>query len=762
MGTRTVVGTTIMRVFEDSQIPNSVLAGVIKADLDREFNSTDYIIQEVVNAIGVTAERAYSMADKGRYMFGLPSANIRSNTTGFNEAQALLREIVGTTATPQYVRVGSPNYLHLGWELLVSQYGYNSQTNQLSVLTGQRGRPVYLADMQVAVPMAKVNDYKPGVLDVLGVPPNSVGESPNRVMAGIRDSTLLTISPSQSARKGTPFFADPNATEEYLTVSTAEIMTADGIDSNGSYKKGDVRVNSFNIPMPTVANDKADYCQVQYWLDDVLYWWSYQLGSGTYPELDSISDKGEEVSGRFYPFCYWRYDKVSTITDKTTQEYKDCKKLADKFRLDYDQLGESIDSNPDIKDVIQAFSMMGVPPDSTNPMELEYLFQFFDNLYAMGGADQTQLPGLANIRDRIHKMDVISDGRNRFIINIQDERMHMVFSATSIEKRGRGGTIGLVGSHTGTTEQRDYVFEYLNQDDGVIYPITRKYPVHIYRRQETEHLYTEITVSELEMQYFIDGVKHTTSDEIKNILLVPLDKAITSRMQLLDREKLYARSLHFVFNSMQVVKTKWYESGIFKIALMVVAIVIAFWFPPAGAAAAAASAGMSLATYIILSAMVDAAIGTLVSQLVQVIGQNLGSKLGALLATVTAAVAIIYGARTGSFSGWSKDLLTVSNNLLSSSMQARMMELGKQYEAFQESVAQSLETLGDAQDLINSSNHMSPLYLAGEKPTDFYNRTIHSGNIGTLAYDQIHSFVDNSLKLPDINETLRGTFHGIY
>ncbi|MFC3679609.1 hypothetical protein [Bacterioplanoides pacificum] len=45
--------------------------------------------------------------------------------------------------------------------------------------------------------------------------------------------------------------------------------------------------------------------------------------------------------------------------------------------------------------------------------------------------------------------------------------------------------------------------------------------------------------------------------------------------------------------------------------------------------------------------------------------------------------------------------------------------------------------------------------MLNESPGSFYQRTIHTGNIGTLAFDYLHSYVDESLKLPGVS-TLEG------
>ena len=54
----------------------------------------------------------------------------------------------------------------------------------------------------------------------------------------------------------------------------------------------------------------------------------------------------------------------------------------------------------------------------------------------------------------------------------------------------------------------------------------------------------------------------------------------------------------------------------------------------------------------------------------------------------------------------------------------------------------------------------TPLLIAGESPEGTFTRTIHSGNVGARQYDFIQNYVDISLRLPTVNDTLGDTFYG--
>jgi hypothetical protein len=65
-----------------------------------------------------------------------------------------------------------------------------------------------------------------------------------------------------------------------------------------------------------------------------------------------------------------------------------------------------------------------------------------------------------------------------------------------------------------------------------------------------------------------------------------------------------------------------------------------------------------------------------------------------------------------------------------------------------------LSMLDKAMELLEESNILNPRIIFGESPDDFYNRTVHSGNIGVASLDAISSFVAVALVLPKMNDTI--------
>ena len=69
-----------------------------------------------------------------------------------------------------------------------------------------------------------------------------------------------------------------------------------------------------------------------------------------------------------------------------------------------------------------------------------------------------------------------------------------------------------------------------------------------------------------------------------------------------------------------------------------------------------------------------------------------------------------------------------------------------------------MKVIEDTNKLLGSPMNMTPFVVFGESPDDFFRRTVHSGNIGTLGYDYIHNYVDMNLALPKFAQTIGGIY----
>ncbi|EKD22489.1 MAG: N4 gp53-like protein [uncultured bacterium] len=732
----------MVRAIEDDLLPDAIKTGVTRA-IFQNGDLPDHIMEELTGSIGLKADRMYEYA-KRSYVHGLPSGQIVAASVGTAEVGAVLAALEGQQVQVDYSHLGPPNSLHIGWMQTIAQFGYNTITNELVGLKAPGGLPVYLDDMVVVVPKAELGQYSESALEQLGVSPLA-GASPSR--PGLSPGLLNSVTGF------TPVEASTTATEDYVRIRGVWESQSEP-DMEGIVKK---TLNTVEKTIPLVdayglANE--DYFHVRYLVDGVPKYWMYRVGSGTHPSLDALIGTKPETNGSFFPFAYFRFDKKSEIADTTTAAYKTSKKLVKYLGMDYDEVAAAIDENPDIKDVQQAMLIMAVPANSKDQLECRYLFSFFENLHYSRG-NQYKSPTAGAIAQ-------FQWGDSTFLVStivIQDKRFKLSLSNRGIFKKKVAGSIGAKGTYTSGMSTETRRQEYTDQETGQVSYEAIPYKYHYYRHQITESLYEEILVVDLQLRYYIIDGHYTTGDETDDILLIPIDRSITDSYSIPDREKLYSRSLHFVFNSVQIIKVKWYQTGLFKAIITIVGIVIAVvsMQPEIAAAvlAGTSAAYLTLALIIIEKLVIGLVLGAAFKLFVKLVGIDLAFIIAIVAATYGAYQAIDAGSVAGA--PWAQELIQLSTGLskgISDNLQDMMKDLVGDYQQLSVMKDDFAKEMERTSKLLDSNNHLSPFVIFGESPNDFYNRTVHSGNIGMNGISAISNYVNVSLKLPEFYETI--------
>lgn len=720
----TQVGTSVSRVIDNASIPRSATTGALKA-LFQDGDTSDYMLEEIVNSIGNRAEQMYSYAE-GNYTHGMPSGEIYASTQGRAQVEAIIEAAEGQQVLIEYSHFGPANALHIGWTKAVSQYGYSQATNQLATLTAAKGVPVYLVDLVVVAPTSQLSTLNPMVLEQWGTAAN-LGYTPDRPISFI--STLFN-------NNATPVVGSDTATELHVEMT---YMWTPAIPAGSLPVQETVSISLSGY------SSTADYFQAKYLVNGVAKYWSYQNKLGTYPTLDAVFVNGPVTSGEYFPFVYFRYQKQSVITNKTTDAYKTSKKLVKYLGLDFDVMAEAVDANPDIADVEQAMMIMAVPAVSTNPVECKYLFDYFNNLhYSMDGGTTFGLDlvfrGLNNERPEAKT------------IVIKDAQFRMALSNTGIYKSLVAGSIGDIGTYTnGLTETNEERY-YTDLATGAQVPYFVPAKTHHYRSQIAPGLYEEVSVRDLAMTYNIFGDYATTGNGTDTFLLIPIDRSIATTYSFKEREILYARSLHMVFNSVVVTKLAWYQTGVFQAILIVIAVVVSMYDQGWTLATVLSAAGIQA---LVLTIIYTLAVGQLLSLAFKLFVKAFGQKF----ATLIAIIAIICGAYQVITDGASAlptaaKLLQLSSGIQSAVISDKYTDLLLERDQFNLYAKEKTELLEAAEALLENSYLLTPLVVFGEKPEDFYNRTVHFGNIGTLGITAVSSYVDIALTLPKLNDTL--------
>jgi hypothetical protein len=747
---KTYVGTTVSRLIQDEALPDSSKTGVMKAILNNG-SIPEYVMEDLVTCLGVRAERMYAYAEDN-YTHGLPTATLYTSSVGVAQVGAVLAGITGGPVEVQYSHLGAPNALHFGWMQAMALHGYDPATNMLGPLTAQHGKDTFMEDMVVIVPQNRLADYSPHSLEQWGPSPQS-GPAPSRAWMVPVAGGLVGHS---------PVVADPeNGPEKIALQWVYEDLDQqpDGMDSViDPFIRGAILI-PFTGPM---AINTADYFHVKYIYNGQTRYWMYRAGSGGHPTLDRLVSKPIDALGSFFPFAYFRYDKASEITDTSTESYKTTKKMLKMLGIDYDTVATAIDENPDVADVEQAMLIMAVPANTEDPQEMAYLYSFFEKLYFSRGQQN-----LSSVATDVSQLLGEKTEMPRYAVGIEDKRFKMALSDAGLYKSRRVGTLpGPYGMGTG--EKTVMVPYHDPEHGGITYqPYVIKY--HYYRKQVSRFMYDELEVVDLQMMYQVLEGYATTADETDDILLVPLDKSITEDYSILDRERLYARSLHFVFNSSVVQKIKWYQTDWFGAVLTFIGIVVVIvswgtnWEVLAAALAIGTAAALTAATLTILMNLLTA---MFYSYLLKLFVKEVGIEAALVIAIVAAAFG--YGMSEGGVQGlqgapWAKQLLELASGISKAavdSMKDDMSNLLAEYESFNLMKDAATKELEAANKLLEHNNRLDPFTIFGESPDAFYNRTVHSGNTGMAGISAISSYVDIALTLPTLSSTIGESQYG--
>ena len=331
-----------------------------------------------------------------------------------------------------------------------------------------------------------------------------------------------------------------------------------------------------------------------------------------------------------------------------------------------------------------------------------------------------------------------------------------------------GGASG--GSSSGSHVQTDVeeikvesLYIYWQETDTNWRRITLHGLVH------TNYVYNNKTV-------VIKGSK-AMADPEESGFIIPLHEATFRSMSLVDQTQLATASCYLMFNCYVVKKTKWYQSGWFKILLVVVIIVVSVAFPPAGAGASgvlgsSAAVGTTLGftgTAAIVAGTIANAIAAMI--ITRALQEAFGDTWGTLLGTVVTVGLTISG---GVMGGGNFDVgsltteLSKADNLIAitdglvksvgSYMQEKTGKIMAETQAMMERYkSDMLEVQKQYEEMFGTGTNgvIDPLMLTsasqlnlGESRGSFLERTLMCGSdVAELSQDLVRNFSDITLNL---------------
>lgn len=540
----------------------------------------------------------------------------------------------------------------------------------------------------------------------------------------------------------------------YDFIPDSNIDTDTVLDNNDS---GNYEPNAPLNPSGESVGSDDDYFQVCFTYPGTsglsINYFTYQYGSGTYPELDGITSSTVGDFGKGYPRMYFRLggDRLDRGSYVDKKPYNDSIKLGKKLDLPWqdvlDQIYKSLSSLSKIRDV---FMIQCIPANTTTAIEQEYLYNYFRVLYGIRNpvvfdADQ---PADEYTTWNVHA---------GCTVDCKDVSSTVGNSMDAVGYRkitGTFGAVGTVASGRGTGVRKvKLVTTAENGDVDISYP-SQNVDYHFYRIQSSTSQYEEVRVYTLK-GYVRVGGKNIRKDGSSDNLMVPLDYAFRKMFSAHDRETLFARATHIVIGTEYTVKTKWYQTGLFKAVVVVIAVVLSWW--TGGASLTLVGAVTAAAT----------AIGAMV--VMSLLSKYVFSKLGGAFAIIAAVVAIAvaiytgylyFSGTTGPFSITATQMMQVSNVAFKAAESAQQGVIAKEMQriaTLEQEIADKQEALEVAQkELENPYNTIEDGVLLkaiqgytylGEQPQEYFSRTLNT-NIGVETNNLVDMYFTQSLQLP--------------
>lgn len=713
----------------------------------------DYLVEGRQSTIIAKLKRAHRMSKSATYAMGEVKGSYEFKPTKERlntQLVSTLDTILGFTPDIVYQEFGKANYYHIAKYTLQESYGYNPITNEVLNESDRIGKNVFLKDIVIELNQDTV-DLSDQIQLVFQGPSATSGYTPFR-LALPRPHSQIQVTSAIPDSKCTFVlcYADDlgkevsyNITMDYSNYVSSNEAPPESIDEDTELEYNpDVIAPS--IPAPTTD---ADYVMAYYTYtrNDKKYaeYFTYRTGTNLIAKLEEVVESVEKT-GIYPPRLYARMRGTNYVKySEDTAEYKAMTKFGKLLGIKWKDWVEEVHENMSgLEYVREIFLTFGLEANSNNKLIHQYLYHYFDTAYR----------GLPNKYISSYTVKSVFIKRNLALptgakqgttVHLKDSLHTSGIAFDAISKEILKGVITDVGKYT---------FKYTKR-------------AHTYYYQETESTYTAITLYNLQSIDKMDGNHWFTPSGTSEDLIVPLDLAITANLTSVELEKLYAMAMQLVVNTSQTVKKKWYQTGIFKFVMFVVAVVITVFFPPAGVAALSA---MAVVVGIGMSIAISVAI-RLLQKLVIALG--LSSTIFQVVMIILAVVATVYGGYLGATKTTGMAGMTASNVMLVSNASFAMASAGNQsalikamnqyqqsvldLQARDESLKEKVEALGLLQvptpDVMIYLPPVSLEIKLGEEPEDYYEKSIHNVNVGTYVYDYIESYVDINTLLPDLN-----------
>lgn len=311
--------------------------------------------------------------------------------------------------------------------------------------------------------------------------------------------------------------------------------------------------------------------------------------SGTFPGLVLKKGMTKKNKGNAWYDEYKFYSKLPIPESvwKASTKYKTTKGYARRLGVDIKGLKAAIKESPDENQIDYCFVQPGTIISSPNQCAMEYHFNYFNRLRLSFPDNKPAFDawlaktGSLMTKDEANRCPAQSvrirdpDDENN-CINMEIAWRYMTYE----EKTGTLANGLKYEVYCAPQELKDLIFRWGRGTKGVKYDFTKVY----FRKQLTETTYAELLVCGLWHENYVykgKSVKSGVWDAFENKdgdfgtgFIIPLEIEVYMTLSGREQLQLAQEALHIVFNCYKVVKEKWYQTGIFKVFMVIVSIVV--------------------------------------------------------------------------------------------------------------------------------------------------------------------------------------------
>jgi hypothetical protein len=587
------VSSVVYQLGEElDRIPDIVKASVIGSKMKGE-NTTRAIKSSIIDGQGIKLRQAYAYAAKSYYA-GLPLGLSRvSNDADPAVLEPLVKEWVAATYPTGELKGFSleydTNYTAVLQQQIETEYNYDFYTD--AVHTSVFGIPVDSELQLEALPDDEINH------------PDAYGWRLNFTKP---DTTIVSFDEWYPVT----LFDDVDALVRWRIIMQISIAGA---------------------PSVTVTyTDPGTSATLNLFLRT-----SVTRRSGTFPGLVLKKGMTKKNKGNAW-YDHWKFYGTTPITDemlKATTKYKTTKGYARRLGVDLPGLKKAIKASPDENQIDFVFVQPGTNIASPNQCAMEYHFNYFNRLrlsfpdnkpafdawLAKTGSMMTKDEAKRCPAQSVRIRDPDNESK---CVNMEIAWRYMTYEV----KTGALAKPYEVEVKRFADSIKDVIFRWGRGTKGVKYDFTRMY----IRKRLTEDTYAELQIVGLwHKNYVYDGktvdsgiwdAYNDKDGDFGTGFIIPLEIEVFMTLSGREQLQLAQEALHIIFNCYKIVKEKWYETGIFKVFMVIIAIVVIVisWGTLTSAVLGVYSAVSAAVGAVITSVTIAAAVAAVITAIIVV------------------------------------------------------------------------------------------------------------------------------------------------